>query len=74
MSLRLHFHFKFRLRWSFATKPLYLRKITLDLMVSLETSLQPVYLPLVGIIKVHIVLQVFLFDAFVSFRGGGHIL
>lgn len=43
-------------------------------MVSLETSLQPVYLPLLGIIKVHIVLQVFLFDAFVNFRGGVHIV
>lgn len=28
-------------------------------MVSMETSLQPVYLPVVGIIKVHIILHVF---------------
>jgi len=43
-------------------------------MVSLATSLQPVYLPVVGTIKVHIILQVFLFDAFVTLRSGKHIL
>lgn len=43
-------------------------------MVSLATSVQPVYLPLVGTIKVHIVLQVFLFDALAGLRSGAHIL
>lgn len=43
-------------------------------MVSLATRLQPVHVPLVGTIKVHVVLQVFLFDALVSLRGGVHIL
>lgn len=44
-------------------------------MVSLATSLQPVYLPLVGTIKVRIILQVvFLFNALVSLGSGKHIL
>lgn len=43
-------------------------------MVSLATSLPPVYIPLVGTIKLHMVLQVFLFDALVSLGSGEHIL